>query len=294
MIERSDPRIGRLLAVVDREVATVLRTRSYVAVALGYAAIVVGLAVVGGESGYVPLTVDLLTPVELLVVPLATAFGYRAVLADTEGKEIEALRTYPLSRAAYVLGVYLGRLAVLLAVVVTPLIVAGLLVPGTGGQGSGVVASHETAGSVFLYLRFVVLAAVFAAVVLAAAIAVSTVARTGRSALALAVVLVLVLVIGADLGIVAALGGGLVGDDGLALLIASSPASAFRGLVLGTVVSVVGSETVRAGSAVANVVGLALWLVGSLALAVVTVWPSVDGYAWRTVGEGEEADLDQN
>ncbi|HKL29741.1 MAG TPA: ABC transporter permease subunit [Natrialbaceae archaeon] len=276
-------RTSRLLAVVDREVATVLRTRSYVVLAVGYVAIVLGLVLVGGESGYVPLTVDLLTPVELLVPPLATAFGYRAVLADTEGKEIEALRTYPLSRLTYVLGVYLGRLAALLTVVVAPLLVAALIVPGTGGQGSGVVASHETAGSIFLFLRFVVLSAVFATVVLAAAVAVSTVARTGRTALALAVVLVIVLVIGADLGVVAALGGGLVGDEGLAYLLAMSPNSAFRGLVLGTVVSVVQSETVRAGSAVANLFGLGLWLVGSLAVAVVTVWPTVGEGSWQVV-----------
>ncbi|MFW5903121.1 MAG: ABC transporter permease subunit [Halolamina sp.] len=281
-------RFARLLAVVDREVATVLRTRSYLVLALAYAAIVLGLVWAGGESGYVPLTVDLLTPVELLVPPLATAFGYRAVLADTEGKEIEALRTYPLSRPTYVLGVYLGRLAALLVVVVAPLLVAGLIVPGTGGQGSGVVASHETAGSIVLFLRFVVLSAVFATVVLAAAVAVSTVARTGRTALALAVVLVIVLVIGADLGIVAALGGDLVDDEGLAYVIAMSPNSAYRGLVLGTVVSVVQSETVRAGSVVANLFGLGLWLVGSLAVAVVTVWPTVSESSWQVDRDRQE------
>ena len=280
-------RAGRLLAVVDREVATVLRARAYAVVGLGYAAIVLGLGWQSG-GGFVPLTVDLLTPVELLVPPVATAFGYRAVLEDTEGKEIEALRTYPLSRLSYVLGVYLGRLAAVLVVVVTPLLLAALLVPGTAGQGSGVVASHEAAGTVLLYLRFVVLSAVFAAVVLAAAVAVSTVARTGRAALALAVVLVVVLVIGADLGIVASLAGGLVGDEGLALLIAASPASAFRGLVLGTVVSVVASETVRAGSAIANGLGLGAWLVGSLAVAVVTVWPTVGEYAWQVVDPGAD------
>jgi ABC-type transport system involved in multi-copper enzyme maturation permease subunit len=275
-------RATRLLAVVDREVATVIRTRAYAVVAVGYAAIVLGLGLQGG-GGFVPLTVDLLTPVELLVPPVATAFGYRAVIADTEGKEIEALRSYPLSRSSYVLGVYLGRLAAVMVVVVTPLLLVGLLVPGTAGQGSSVVASHETAGSVLLYLRFVVLSAVFAAVVLATAVAVSTVARTGRTALALAVALVVVLVIGADLGIVAALAGGLVRDQGLALLIAASPASAFRGLVLGSVVSVVASETVRAGSALANIVGLGTWLVGSLAVGVVTVWPTVGEFAWQVV-----------
>lgn len=280
-------RAERLLAVVDREVATVLRARTYAVVGLGYTAIVLGLGWQSG-GGFVPLTVDLLTPVELLVPPVATAFGYRAVLEDTEGKEIEALRTYPLSRSSYVLGVYLGRLAAVLVVVVTPLVLAALLVPGTAGQGSSIVASHEAAGSVLLYLRFVVLSAVFAAVVLAAAVAVSTVARTGRAALALAVVLVVVLVIGADLGIVAALAGGLVGDEGLALLIAASPASAFRGLVLGTVVSVVGSETIRAGSALANSLGLGAWLIGSLAVAVVTVWPTVGEFAWQVVDPGAD------
>ncbi|MFQ3295210.1 MAG: ABC-type transport system involved in multi-copper enzyme maturation permease subunit [Natrialbaceae archaeon] len=276
-------RFGRLLAVVDREVATVIRTRSYVVLALVYGAILLALSWTGGESGYVPLTVDLLTPVELLVPPLATAFGYRAVLADSAGKEIEALGTYPLSRLSYVLGVYLGRLAILLIVVLIPLFVAGLLVPGTGGQGSGVVASHETAGSIFLYLRFIVLTAVFAAAVLAAAVAVSTVARTARAALAFAVVLVIVLLIGADLGIVAGLAGGIVGEEGLAVVIASSPNSAFRGLVLGTIVSVVGSETVRAGSAFANLVGLIGWLIGSLLIAIITVWPNVSEEAWQVV-----------
>ncbi|MFT4958426.1 MAG: hypothetical protein ACI9EZ_001754, partial [Halobacteriales archaeon] len=46
-------RFGRLLAVVDREVATVIRTRSYVVLALVYGAILLALSWTGGESGYV-------------------------------------------------------------------------------------------------------------------------------------------------------------------------------------------------------------------------------------------------
>lgn len=264
----------RLLAVVGRELDTVVRTRAYAAVAVGFAVVVVGLAWQGGVPGYVPLTLDLLTPLEALVPVLAVGFGYRAVLGDARRGEVEVLRTYPLTRAEFVLGVYLGRAVVVLAVVVLPLLVAGALAATTGGARTSVIAAHGGADSPILYVRFVLLTAVFALVVLAVAIAASAAATSLRAAVAIAVLLVVGLVVGLDLGLVAALSGGYVGEGELQWLLGLSPNSAYRGLVLETVVRPVSAAEVAAANPLVSLVGLVLWFVGGLAAAVRTVWPS--------------------
>jgi hypothetical protein len=53
-------------------------------------------------------------------------------------------------------------------------------------------------------------------------------------------------------------------------LIALSPASAFRGLVLDLVVGAVSGRD--AGSALGGLIGLVGWFGGSLVVAVLTVW----------------------
>ncbi|WP_267639863.1 ABC transporter permease [Haloarchaeobius amylolyticus] len=278
----------RLLAVVDRELTTVVRTPVYVAVALGFAVILLGLTLASGTTGYVPVTVDLLTPVEVLVPLLAVAFGYRAIQADAAGKELAVLRTYPLPRWAYVLGVYLGRATVVLSVVFVTLLLAGILTALLAPGGNPAIATHGGEGSFTAYLRFVLLATLYAGVVLAAVVAVSTVAATGRSAIAAAVGLVVLLVVGLDLGLVGALSAGVVGPGGLRYLLALSPASAFRGLVLALSVQTVEAATVPASAILANVVGLALWLGGSLALATRTVWALPDDDHWEVVDAGAD------
>ncbi|MFC7081679.1 hypothetical protein [Halorussus caseinilyticus] len=126
--------------------------------------------------------------------------------------------------------------------------------------------------SPLLYLRFVVLTAAFALVLMGAALAISTTAGTTRAGIVVAVALGVALVVGFDAGIVAGLAGGVVPEGALELVLALSPNSAFRGLVLETVVGGVESGA-PAASPVASVLGLLLWLVGTLAVAVVTVWP---------------------
>lgn len=266
----------RLLAVVGRELDTVVRTPAYAAVAVGFAVVVVGLAWQGGVPGYVPLTLDLLTPLEALVPVLAVGFGYRAVLGDARRGEVEMLRTYPLTRAEFVIGVYLGRALVLLGVVVVPLVVAGVLTATAGGAGTTVIASHGGADSPILYVRFVLLTVVFALVVLAVAVAASAAATSLRAAVALAVLVVVALVVGLDLGLIAALTGGYVGEGGLQWLLGLSPNSAYRGLVLETVVRPVSTASVAAANPLVSLVGLVLWFVGGLAVAVRTVWADGD------------------
>ncbi|WP_134672577.1 ABC transporter permease [Halorussus marinus] len=262
--------IDQLFAVAGRELTTVARTRAFLALAAGFGAIVGVLGWTGEAVGYVPLVLDLLTPVEVLVPALALAVGYRAILGDRERGELDVLRTYPVSRPTYVLGVYLGRASALVVAVAVPLVAVAALVPLFGGVGTTVIASHGAADSPVLYLRFVVLSAAFALVLAATATAISAAATTTRTGLVLAVALGLALVIGLDAGIVAGLAGGVVPDEALGAALSLSPNSAFRGLVLSTVVG--GVESSAPVSSAAGVVGLLAWLAGSLAIATLTVW----------------------
>ncbi|WP_458207984.1 ABC transporter permease [Haladaptatus sp. NG-SE-30] len=263
--------LDRLFAVAGRELTTVVRTRAFLLLAFAFALVVAALAWTTGTVGYVPLVLDLLTPVEVLVPALALAFGYRTVLADEERGELDVIRTYPVSRETFVVGAYLGRAAALLVAVVTPLLAVAVLVPLFGGVGTTVIASHAASDSPVLYLRFVVLTAAFVLVMTAAAIAVSTTTESTWAALAFGVALGVAFVVGFDAAIVAGLAGGVVSEGGLSLLLGLSPNSAFRGLVLETVVGGVDSGA-PAASLVASLLGLVLWLGGSLAVAVVTVW----------------------
>ncbi|WP_379797275.1 ABC transporter permease subunit [Haloplanus sp. GCM10025708] len=166
---------------------------------------------------------------ELLVPALAIAFGYRAVLGDARRGELDVLQTYPLSKPTFVLGVYLGRVTALLVVVLVPLLLVGAVVPFVGGTQSSVLATHAGADSAFLYLRFLTLTALFSMVGLGVALAVSATADSVRAAIALGLGFLVVLVVGLDVGIVAALGAGVVGEGSLQWVLALSPNSAFRG-----------------------------------------------------------------
>jgi len=266
--------VDRAFVVAQREFRTVLRTRTVAVLATGYVLILVGLVVAAGTAGYLPLSLDLLRPVEVLVPILAFAFGYRSILADAERGELETIRTYPISGRVFVAGVYLGRLAGFLAVVLLPLVIAGLLV-ATGGKGQvSVIAAHETVDSPAIYFRFVTLTAGYAAVTLAIATAVSAVSRSTREALALVAVLFLALVIGFDASIVAALSGGLIGPGQVAPLLAVSPNSAFRGLVFSLAIGDAYTRGATTGSPLLLAAGLTLWFVGSMAVGVRTVWRS--------------------
>jgi ABC-type transport system involved in multi-copper enzyme maturation permease subunit len=267
-----------LLTVATRELRTVARTPALLAISVAFAVSVVGVAWAGtgAGGGFVPLTLDLLTFVEVLVPLLAVAFGYRSILGDRQTGELDVLRTFDVHRVAYVGGIYLGRALALVSLVVTSLLAVGLLVPVLTADIPTFLAINEAVDSGVRYVRFVVLSAVFALVVLAATVAISSAARTVRTALALAVALVIALVLGFDTALVAGIAGGAIPDDGLAVLVAASPNSAYRGLVLSAAVGVVGGTNVAAGNAVANLLGLAVWWLASIAVAVWRVWPAVE------------------
>lgn len=276
-------RLGRvgtdLLVVATRELRTIGRTPALLSLSVAFAVSVgaVAWAGTGGGGGFVPLTVDLLTFVEVLVPLLAVAFGYRSILGDRETGELDVLRTFDVSRIAYVGGIYLGRASALVSVVVGSLLAVGLVVPFLMADVPTFLAINAAADSGVRYVRFVVLSVAFTLVVLAVTVAISAAARTARTAFVLATAFAAALVLGIDTTLIAGLAGGVVSADGLTALLALSPNSAFRGLVLSTAVGVVGGAEVSAGHPLANAVGLLWWWLGALAVAVWRIWPAVDG-----------------
>jgi ABC-2 type transport system permease protein len=276
--ERVAAALEDLFVIATRELRTIVRTPALLALAAAFAVSVVGVAWAGtgGGGGFVPLTLDLLTFVEVLVPLLAVAFGYRSVLGDRQTGELDVLRTFDVERLSYVGGVYLGRALALVALVVGTLLVVGLFVPLLTADIPTFLAINAAADSGVRYVRFVVLSAAFTLVVLAATVGISAATRTTRTAFALAAALALALVLGIDTALVAGLASGAIPEDGLAVLLALSPNSAFRGLVLSNAVGVVGGADVAAGNAALNALGLLGWWLGSLSIALWRVWPAVE------------------
>jgi len=268
----SDGRLRQVRALAQRELDAVVRTRTYLVLVTLFGLAVASVPALGGAGGYLPLVLNLMTPVEVLVPVLAFAFGYQAIRADAERGELDVIRTYPVRRATYVLGVFLGRATAVLAAVLVPLALAATFVPLASQPAPSFLASAATVDDPIYYVRFVSITGVYAVVALGIAVAVSTVARTRREGLALAVSTLLVVVVGLDLAVVGGLTTGVVGPDGLGAALALSPASAFRGLVLAFAATPVAGASAPAPAALPSVVGLFGWLIGTLALATVTVW----------------------
>ncbi|EMA56057.1 ABC transporter permease [Halococcus thailandensis] len=269
--------VDDLFVVATRELRTVVKTPSLVALAGVFAVSIVGVAWAGtgGSGGFVPLTLDLLTFVEVLIPLLAFAFGYRSILNDRLTGELDMLRTFDVDRIAYVGGVYVGRAMALVGVVVASLFIAGVLVPVLTADQPTFLAQNRAADSILRFVRFVVFTGGFTLVALAVTLAVSAAARTLRTAFVFATVLTVAFVIGVDTALIAGLASGVVPQEGIALLFAASPNSAFRGLVLEIAVGVVSGTSVNAGSTPLNAFALLLWWLLGLGIAVWRVWSPV-------------------
>lgn len=261
---------ARALAVAARDLRSVVRTWSVLALGVVVFLTLVGVVVAGsGAGGFVPLALDLLFAVEVLVPLFAFAAGYRTTLEDRVSGELEAIRTYPLTRAEYVLGAYLGRAVFVAGVLLATLVVAGVVGATLAPGRTDLIAANDAADSVWLFVRFTVLTVVFGLVALAVAVAVSAATRSVRQALAVVVALAVAFLVGIDASVVTGLAGGL-SPDVLPLTVALSPVSAFRGLVLDLAVGAVSGRD--AGNTLPGLVGLVGWFCGSLLVAVVTVW----------------------
>lgn len=268
--------IRRTAAVAERELRTVTRTRTYGVLSIGFVTVLVGLALTGGVSGYLSTVLNLLTPLELLLPVLTATFGYRALIADRESGELDILRTFPLSRPAYVGGVLIGRLTVLLTVVLGTFVVLGVAVPLITPESSQFLRRQTTFDGLLLFVRFAVVTSLVTVVLLTIVTALSAVARRSNRSLALTGIVVIGLVVGLDLAIVTGSAAGFLPNKMLPWLLAVSPLSAYRTLVLGTVVEPAIETTLRAGSIGASLLSLSLWLLSAVGVAAAFVWTPTD------------------
>ena len=263
------PALRAIGSVFRRELATAVRTPGYGVLAFGLLVVLGGLVAVGGGggTGFVPTVIDLLLPTEVLVPLLAVALGYRALLSDTAAGELAVIRTYPVGVASYVLGVLLARLVALFVIVVVPFALVGGYVWLTAAPDTGIYATHAGVDSPLLYVRFVALVFLLGAAFLSLSAALSAVASTRRSALALALLALVAGVLGGDLAILRSLAAG-ASPAGISTQLALTPNGAFRGLVFETVIGVAFAPdggVVDVGRAVGSLVG---WTVGGGAVAV--------------------------
>lgn len=268
--------IRQLSAVIEREFRTVMRTRAYLLVSLGFAAVLVGLALVGGVSGYLSVVLNLIVPLELLLLVLTAALGYRALIADRESGELDILRTFPVSRSAYVSGILVGRLTVLLWVVLGTFLVIGIAVPLLTPESSQFLRRQTTYNGLLLFVRFGVVTALATIVLFTIMVALSAVARESNRGLALVILAGVSLAVGFDLAIVAGFAVDLFPGTWLPWLLATSPLSAFRTIVLGTVVEPAVESEMRAGSVTASVASLLLWFAAALKVATTFAWTATE------------------
>lgn len=267
-------RIAPVSAIARRELRSTTRSTAGLLFAGGLAVALVGVAYAGGgyRSSYLAVSADLLAALQVLLPVVAVAFGYRTLLSDARSGELDVLRTYPLAAPEHVLGTYLGRALPLAAVVLVPFLVVAGLTSVSSAPEATVFATHATADSPVLFARLAALSLLYAMVALAVGVAVSAIATSARTGIALAVGAVVGIVLVADLAIVGGLASGALGGESIHGALALSPASAFRGLVFETVISVAGGAGPETASPLASLAGLLGWLVGSLALATAALW----------------------
>lgn len=231
--------VAGITTVFRRELTTVFRTPGYGALALGLLALLGGVVAVGGggTTGFVPAVVDLLLPTEVVVPLVAFVLGYRALLTDTASGEMAVLRTYPVRGGDYVLGVVFARLVGLAVVLGVPYTLVGIGIWLTAAPDTAIFATHSGVDSPWLYVRFLAFIALFAAASLALATALSAIASSRRTAIALGVLAVVAVVFGGDLAAVRSLadGGSSASIPGLLTM---TPNGAFRGLVFEHVIGV--------------------------------------------------------
>ena len=255
--------------LIRRELRTAARTRSYYLLGLAVGGILLGLTLGGGgaATGYIPTVVDLLLPLEVLVPVVAVAIGYRAIPSDLDRGEVAMLDTYAVSPSAYVGAVYLGRAAVLSAIVGIALLIVGIVVAVAASPDTGVFATHSGVDSPILFGRFLVVTLVFGNALVAVVLLASVVVATTRAAIVAAIAAVLAVVVGGEAAIVLGVLDGVLSETTLQLTLGFVPNSAYRGLVFETVVGVLSAGESGYASPLISLAGLLVWTVGSLGAA---------------------------
>ncbi|TQQ80149.1 ABC transporter permease [Halonotius roseus] len=255
--------------LIDRELRTAARTRSYYLLGLAVGAVLLGLTLGGGgaATGYIPAVVDLLLPLEILVPVVAVAIGYRAIPSDLDRGEVAMLDTYAVSPSAYVGAVYVGRAAVLSAIIGGALVAVGVVVAVTAAPDTGVFATQSGVDSPILFGRFLVVTLLFGNAILAVVVLASVVVATTRTAIVAVIAAVLAVVVGGEAAILLGVLDGVLDEATLQVALGLIPNSAYRGIVFETVVGVLSAGESGYASPLVSAVGLLLWTLVPLAAA---------------------------
>jgi len=258
-----------LSTLIGRELRTAARTRSYYLFGLAVGGVLLGLTLGGGgaATGYIPTVVDLLLPLEVLVPILAVAIGYRAIPSDLDRGEVAMVDTYAVSPATYVGAVYLGRAAVLSAIVGVALVAVGIVVAVVAAPDTGVFATHSGVDSPILFGRFLILTLLFGNALVAVVLLASVAVASARTAIVAAIGAVLVGVVGGEAAILLGVLDGMFNEATLRLVLGFVPNSAYRGLVFETVIGVLSAGESGYASPLIGMIGLVLWTVASLGAA---------------------------
>ncbi|WP_280585414.1 copper ABC transporter permease [Halorubrum sp. Boch-26] len=267
-------RLSGVATVFRRELATVVRTPGYGVLAVGLLVALGGLLAAGGggATGFVPAVVDLLLPTEALVPLVAVVLGYRALLTDAASGELAVIRTYPVRVGEYVTGVLLARTVALVAVVGVPYAAIGVVVWLTAAPDTGIFATHAGVDSPLLYVRFLAFVLLLGAAYVSLAAAVSALAASRRSAIALGSLALVAGVLGGDLVLLRSLAAG-ASPTTVPSAIALAPNGAFRGLVFEHVIGVAFAPEGGFVSTVRAVGSLVGWtLLGAVVAGATLAW----------------------
>src|SRR6056297_1545069 len=255
----------RILATATIEFRIALRNR-WVAIAM---AMMVLFSLVLSAAGSAPtgalgvdrlsVTVASLTSLSVYLVPLvALLMSFDGVAGEVERGTLPLVLTYPVSRAALLLGKLLAHLVVLTLAV-------------TAGFGSAAVATMSLDSSAIEGLpalwRLLWSSLLLGAAFLCLGYALSSLARRPAGAAGLAIGLWLVMIVLYDLGLLAAVvsdGGGWFTTDVFPWLLVANPADAFR------LYNLAASD---ATAAAAGIAGAANSIPPGQALISMILWP---------------------
>ncbi len=261
------------LVIAAQEIMNGLRNRWVLGACLlmilfSLALATLGSAPVGivGARPVAVLVVSLASLSTLLVPMLALLLAHDAVVGEAERGTLLLTLSYPVSRRAFLLGKFMGHLAILTLAIVTGFAAAAALVLWRGGAFDG------DAGA---FAQLVLSALLLGAVFLALGYVGSSVVRERSTAAALAIGLWLIIVLIYDLAFLALLvdAGEMLPEGLVAAAIAANPVDAFRLINLGmneatALVSGMEAAGRAVGLSAATLYGaLMAWLLAALGLA---------------------------
>ncbi len=262
-------RLGQVWTISMRELRTVLRSRGALVLAAAFVLVALGITYLGDgyERGYVPTIFDLLTPLELIVPIFAITLSYRSLLGDATRGELDILRSYRLAPSTHVIGTFLGLALFVTATIVIALMLAGVAIALTPPETVRVFATHEVADSPIFFARLVVLTVALGLVFLSIGLAISALASSTRTAVAVVGTVLLLVFVGFEFALVQGLEIGFLPDELVSTVLGLGPTSAFRGLVLETAVAIDPGAETAAASPIVSTFGLLGWIIFGIGIA---------------------------